>query len=440
MARLIFRQGLVRYQTDMSDNPTFLQKSGQYIQLVVSPDPTIFTIAHFDQDYLFTENASVPQAWGPFTGTQDYYLFWDINLITGVLTRGYTTLAPIFAATAPSAPNPVNNQPWTQQHWFDTTNMVWKVKTSNNVWTEVLRCFAAKYQGGSTLIPYQLGTQYALSGKTVNVVVYAGYPLFDDANLPIQRFRKDRRGVFIHTEMPLASQWSRLANFKIETAMLQGEATENIPMFYAVAYDGPNKLALARNTQPSKPAIGVAVEDMFVSEVRMFIAEGFLQNDLWNWDTSPSGTQPAGTPLFVGSTGQLTSTPPQTFSIQQIAIVVDPQTIYVCPKQVIQYGPDALSNLVNIALDKTTGRYIAKEGAGGGTFGTSGFVHEQAIATTSWNINHNGTTEFVVVQLYDETNSVILPDSINVIDANNVTVTWAAPQAGRAHVVLLQVT
>ena len=71
MAQLTFRQGIVRYQTDTANNPTILKKNGAYIDLIVSPDPTVLTFAHFAVDYLFDELLSVSQAWGPFSGGTD---------------------------------------------------------------------------------------------------------------------------------------------------------------------------------------------------------------------------------------------------------------------------------------------------------------------------------------------------------------------------------
>lgn len=324
--RLNFRHGIVRRQTDNVGNPTFLQKAagGQYINLIVSPDPTIFTIAHFDQNYLFTENVSVTNAWGPFTGGQTVWLYWDVDFVTGQITRGHTLRDPVFQATAPTAPA-------NDQHWFDTTTFVMKVRVGS-LWQEKLRVFAAKYENGAVLVPFPIGSQVGISSGQHE----AGYPLFDDADQPIQRFRKDRKGVFVHTAMPLASQWTRLANFKVEAAILQGIANENIPMFAAVGYVGPNRIGIARNTNPNVPAIGIAAEDMYTGEYRSFITQGYVQNELWNWDVS--NTQPPGSPLFVGPTGQLQSAPPQAWSIQQVATVVDRKIIYININPIITYG------------------------------------------------------------------------------------------------------
>ena len=103
MAKFDFRQGIARRQEDSSGNPNNLHQSngGSYIDLIVSPDPTTFLIAHYDANYLVTENVTVTQAWGPFTSGTDYWLFWDVDFRTGELTRQFTTLEPYVGPTPP---------------------------------------------------------------------------------------------------------------------------------------------------------------------------------------------------------------------------------------------------------------------------------------------------------------------------------------------------
>lgn len=338
MTNLTFRQGLVRVQNSGPPNftPTFLQTSfgGTFIDLNAALEPTVFTFAHFDQNYLYSENRSVSRAWGPFTlsPTQSYWLYWNIDFVTGVLSRGFTRYQPVFGPQPPA-------NPAVDQHWFDTagppvgpnSTVIGKV-WSGSAWVPVLRVFAAKYENSSTIVPYPLGSQVNING--VNIV--AGVPLFDDANYPVQRFSRNRTGVFINTAMQLASQWNRIANFNLETTIRQAEAVEDIAKTYAVAYVGPNRIGLARNTAPQFPAVGIASENMYTGEVRSFTVAGFVENNAWNWDID--NTQPASTPLFVGTTGELVTAPPQTGSIQQIATIVDRQVIYVSVEPIIQYG------------------------------------------------------------------------------------------------------
>lgn len=346
MSRINFRQGLVRYAAP-HEGPPFLSVDGDGITITVTTIPVRVTFAQRNQDYLFEENQTVIKAWGsgqgapgspnnnmPFDTIGMYYLYWDIDFKTGIVSYDYTTVTPTFGTTPPSSPA-------TDHHWFDTNSNQFITKVwERGGWVEKLRVFAGSYTGGgvSGLAIRPLGTQISVSGFPV----FAGYILYDDANLPVQRFQRDQKGVFIHTEMPLASQWSKVANFKLEGLMLSGAAIEPIGKNQPVAFFSANKLCLARNTDPSKPAIGVASEDMVVGEVRPYIPYGYVTDPThaWNngnpWDVY--NTQPVGTPLFVSDNGELTTSPPQINSLQQIATIVDEQTIYVQPQTLIHYG------------------------------------------------------------------------------------------------------
>jgi len=319
MARFNFRQGIVRHQTDTANNPTFLQVNGQYVDLIVSPDPTVFVIAHLTEDYTIVENNTVNDAWGPFTGTTTQYLFWDVDLLTGELTRGFMDVQPITSGVEP-------NSPVVNQHWFDTTQTAMRVWTGSR-WIIKLRVFVATYTNSSVLTPEPIGSQAGLSS-----IVYSGQILFDDEGKPVQKWSRMRDGKFLTSETPMSSQFHRLANFRVEAAIIQGKAAESIPIHHAVAYSGPNEISLARNTDPSQPAIGISSEGMVAEEVRSFITKGYVQNFTdWNW------TEDAGTPIFVGETGELVTAPPQQWSIQRIAVVVDAVTIFVNTQDIIVY-------------------------------------------------------------------------------------------------------
>jgi len=306
-----FRQGLVRYQTDTGNNPTFLLYSGGVVSLIVSPDPTLVSFAHgFDGDYLIEESQSVIGAWpGPFNPGQDYWLYWDIDILTGERTFGHTTIEPVDGSIAPS---PVNDQ-----HWFDITTSTHKVVVQGR-WQDRIRCFAGKLAGGGLLVPYTTGTQVGFT-NTVN----AGFLLFDDDGKPVKKFDRFGRGKFITTETPLSSQHARLANFRLEASLVDAKAAEFIPEYHCVTYKAVGEIGLAVYDTPGLPAIGIIREDMYVGETRTFISRGYITNTTWNWTDFP------GTKLFVGETGEITTTVPQRNSIQRVGIIVSPDTILV---------------------------------------------------------------------------------------------------------------
>ena len=350
MARFNFRHGIARYQEDGFGGPAFLQPSngGSYIDLIVSPDPTVFCAAHYDADYMITENASKTKAWGPFSTGTNYWLYWNVNFQTGELTRGFTTLEPHDGTSAPPSP-------LADQHWFDPNEKVQKV-WSGSTWVEVIRVFAAYYTNGSVLTYFPKNSQVGLN----NVRSYAGTPLFDPDGVPLQKFQRNRRGQFITTETDLHSQFSRISNFRVEAAVVQAESTEEIPIHHCVAYFDFDSLVLARSTDPNRPAIGISMEEMNTNEIRSFITKGYVTNEVdWNWSAYD-----VGTPLFCGMTGQLTPIAPIAGMIQQVATVVNVTTVFVDVKQQIVLGSNTNApNTIPIFYDSNTGKF--KGGNGG---------------------------------------------------------------------------
>ena len=99
-----------------------------------------------------------------------------------------------------------------------------------------------------------------------------------------------------------------------------------------------------------------------------------------------------------------------------------------------------MTNLVQLHLDKDTGEVIARSitGSGSGLTNVFGYVHYQYIEDTTWIIEHNGDTSFVVVQIFDTDEQLILPDAVDIINANVIHVRFTADLDGRAHVLLFK--
>ncbi len=316
--RLDFRQGLVRYQTDTAGNPTFLQVNAGNVDLIVSPDPTLVTFADGTEDYSHEERVSVPAAWsGPFTPINDYWLFFDVDIQSGVRTFGTTTLEPIVSFAAP--PNPADGQ-----HWFDKNDTTQKVRI-NNRWIRVLRVFSAKLVSGTVLQPFNIGSQAGLWGATKS-----GFIVFDENDAPVKRQGPIQQQRFLTTDSPLASQFTGSAEFRLEGLLQTATVVENIPAFAAVAIKGSGQIGLASNTNSSQPAVGVINEDAVPGEIVRVITNGFFTSSLINF-----GDAEAGSPLYVGTTGLLTTIPPQQFSIQEVGRVIRSNTIFVDVKPLI---------------------------------------------------------------------------------------------------------
>ncbi|KKN22054.1 hypothetical protein LCGC14_0919160 [marine sediment metagenome] len=312
--KIPFRQGIVRHRVDSAGNPGFLQKSnsGTTVDLIASVvEPTVVAFAHGNSDYLFEEFASVTPAWlGPFSAGTDFWLFWDLSLTNNATrTFGHTTLAPVFGPTAPTGLE--------GQHWFDTNVNVMKVFT-NGIFKEVVRLFAAKYEQGAILKPFEVGSQVNIDQTT-----FAGTILFDDEDNVIRKFGPRRRTEFITSESQIATFSSNQAvNLTFGEAAFVAEAVGAIPEFHLVAYNDQNKIELASSAD-NKRVVGLVVEDLADEESGTFVFEGFLSSLNFSFAEDP------GTLLFCSVSGQVTTSVPQTGFIKRIGHVVNATTIFL---------------------------------------------------------------------------------------------------------------
>lgn len=80
-------------------------------------------------------------------------------------------------------------------------------------------------------------------------------------------------------------------------------------------------------------------------------------------------------------------------------------------------------------------RFFFNLGGGAGPGSTTGSTYVNGVSSSTWNINHGLGSANVHVQIYDTSNLFLLPDSITVVDANNVTVTFGSNQDGRAVII-----
>ena len=300
-------------------NDTFLLKrvDSNFIDLVVSPDPTVIIFAHKTATYVFEESRSVTNAWGPFNASGTYWLYWDIDLLTGNLTRGITQVMPIFSGGLPS--NPVNDQ-----HWFDintTTMKVW----NGNKWLEKIRVFAATFTTPVTVTPYPLGSNYPLPAEP-ELIVDAGNIILDIYNKPIRQ----SDGTFLTTASPVGAIGYSIQKISFETALLSLQANENIPAYSVVRVKHGRLCELARNSDVTSRVIGIMTEDLYIGEVGNVVPAGLIRNALWSWPATS-----VGRPVFCGPEGQITTTANSTGVIQQIGYVYDTDAVYIDVKQPI---------------------------------------------------------------------------------------------------------
>jgi hypothetical protein len=322
--RITFRQGLIRHQTSLS-GPDWLQKtslSGTSIDLNVSEEPTVITFSHYGANYLFEENRTIVGAWGsgalgstngPLTASgQTQYLYWDVDLATGALTRGWTLIPPFISSTEPTNPLP-------DSHWFDLINTRMRVfrkpGSSPGSWQDKIRLFAATYSSSATIIPFPIGSQVGITDGNYTT----GNLILGVNNKPL----KQSDGTFATTESDLIIYQTSGQNVKFDMALVYAQASEEIPKFYLVSFQPDRRMGLASSNNMNSFVSGIVVEDLHQEEVGQIITGGVVRNEQWNW-----GTANINRPLFCGASGEIKLTPPAVGFVQQVGFVYDQDSIY----------------------------------------------------------------------------------------------------------------
>lgn len=97
-----------------------------------------------------------------------------------------------------------------------------------------------------------------------------------------------------------------------------------------------------------------------------------------------------------------------------------------------------MTNLIPLQLDKDTGLQIAsrsglRAGANipAGFFPTMGYIHTEAVLSSTWIIPHNADLTNYQIQVFDDLGNFIIPDQIVAIDANTIHVLHSAPITGK---------
>lgn len=318
--RIPFRQGIVTAPAG------FLQAAGATVSLVIATPALVnFTIADGTANYLHTERSTIVGAWtGPFTSGTSYWLYVDINQISGARTFGHTLLEPIEAATAPLSPQ-------NDQHWFDTVankTKVWNATAGR--WVPKVRVFAAKYDSGSVFVsmsvnaPVFTGTQV---GSLAAQPALAGALVFDINGDPVKR----SGGMFFTTEDVVVASVATAAQVKVGAILIEAVATSSIPAYSIVNFAGFHQVELATNVMMDEGAYGMIEVDAVPGDVVNVTLEGVITNPAWDWTAAG-----VNTPLYVNSSGALTTTPPPQPVV--VATVVDVNSILLRPSiQTITY-------------------------------------------------------------------------------------------------------
>lgn len=278
--RLGFRQGIARARSVLN-TPDFLTYNNMFSTVDVNiTTPWLIVSAAFKaKDYLLEERANQSQSWGPFVwsptwGTPPplitYQLFWDVNLATGAVTKGYTPWAPTYGLIPPVSPR-------IDQHWFNTAENIMYVWDST-AWQQKCRVFAAAFGPGTLSITHRP----FFSQVGINSGDYlAGYITYGEDLMGV---RLDD-GTFLTSASDLVVNTGRYSSpITLEAASTAMVAGEPIPAFACVTNSDLSTCMLANPFDINGYPIGIAMKEAALGEAVEFIAEGVLFNAQWDWD------------------------------------------------------------------------------------------------------------------------------------------------------------
>jgi hypothetical protein len=296
--RLNFRQGIVRARR-ASNQPDFLainQGTG-FISITITNPTLLVTAAHKDSNFLIQETVSVANAWGPFAwnplwGNEplnpSYYLYWDINLASGAITRGFTHSAPILRSTPPTTPSAKDT------HWFDTSVNVMKV-FDGTFWVPTCRVFAGFFTPHIQTISHMpFGSQVGL--VTPEETVKAGFIVIGNDQLAIRK--ADGELMTSETDV-IIKQGGYSSPVALEALNTNVIAAESIPAFYCVTIIDSGRVGLASSENPLLHPVGLVDIDTPTGAAVKIITNGIIFNEQWNWNLAH------GKELYCGTTGEL---------------------------------------------------------------------------------------------------------------------------------------
>ena len=310
--QLTFTQGLVKGQVDpIANSKLFLQKSGSYVNIYATTVPLTAAVQHGEKTYLIVEQLPVNQAWGPFPAGKTSWLYWDINMATGAVTRGMTNVEPRYGLTLPLTAE-------VDQHFYDLTAKVMKV-FNGTAWVEKLRVFAAYViYPGYTLHMYDFNSQVGLTGQ-----YQGGYILYGLNGKAI----KEDDGSFVNTGsnyMVKGGVYNFPLSFDYEPTY--AIAAESIQGLAFVAFNEPSVVSLA-NHESGKWAAALAMTPAVLGQNLELKFYGVVRSDQFAF-----ADEDINKPLWLDSNGTYTFQRPIGTLAQLLGIVIDTNAIFFAPR------------------------------------------------------------------------------------------------------------
>jgi hypothetical protein len=286
-----FRQGLVNSPRNPSGQPDFLQIQLNSVNVVATNSPVVLTVAHGQSDYLITIESNVSPAWRNFGTTEfpsgiNYWLYLDVNAVTGEITYGQTKLEPVSRMYAPLNPQ-------RDQHWFDTANNRTKVWIGSS-WQDKIRIFVGQLTATSTIVHNPFGSHVGITGERKS-----GKIAFDVYGKP---FRKSNGELFT-TEDDIFVDGIVASPNSLETRLITVQAAESIPRFSVVKFTAFDTVRLARYEDTDNKILAFALQSVATNQPSSVVLQGVIENPAWNWPA-------VNLPLWVDEFGQLTTNDP----------------------------------------------------------------------------------------------------------------------------------
>lgn len=290
---ITFKQGIIKYPAS-NNLQNFLQASPNGVNLNTNNESILITFTHGSSNYTFEEFDNITDAWlHDFVINSEYWLYWDIDIISGVRSFGFTEIMPTISATKPSSPI-------TDQHWFDLgSNKMYVFETA--YWRPVVRVFAAYYD---SIEFFSMGhgiPNFDFAGSQVginNINDVSGKILYFD-NKPVLNKYKE----LFTSESIFNINGSNIDSLRLESSYTIVKANETLPKFHIVKYVSENTVELANYSDTNK-IIGIITEDTIINDLTNIILDGVITNISWNW------TETIGTHLWINTNGELVSNDP----------------------------------------------------------------------------------------------------------------------------------
>ena len=311
------RQGLIVPETERN----YLRRSGSDIDIVINSGFIRVVLAHGAVNYLIDETSTVPAAWtGPFSDTESYWFYWEIDTSTGENLYGFTDVKPLAGDTLPLTP--VVNQ-----HFFDISDGYMKVWNGFD-WVQKIRVFAGSLING-TLLTTGNGSQADQYGSFV-----AGPIRFARAGSPVVVELDDGNFYFVTVSGDPVQDVGQLENFRMGRLDVSGVAAVDIGKNVAVMYDDNGQFIPASYTFVDKQIVGITESAMAAGERKTIITRGFIQDkENFRFDRIQHF------PLFIDGAGNLTTTVPPTSSIQRVGYVAGVDTVFInIERKILVFG------------------------------------------------------------------------------------------------------